>query len=216
MANGVECAASARAMQRPGAPHRDTDEHHQLRGDKSSDVALAEPQEARWKPGVVLDTTRHPFGDSAKERQRAECDDERWEFEPRDEGGVERTAGRANEQRECHRKNQRDVCVAPEKSEHHGRQTHHRADGKVDAAADDDGREGEGEQSDLDAQPRDLERIADGGEVVARHTEDRHFGDNDEQQDPLVVGKESFAKARPIVTERQRAAPVHCRAWRAA
>ena len=61
--------------------------------------------------------------------------------------------------------------VAPEEAKHHGRQSHHRADGEINSPRDDDWCERKCEQSDFNAQPRHLECVRGRGEVVPHERE---------------------------------------------
>ena len=59
----------------------------------------------------------------------------------------------------------RKIPVAIGRPEQNGRESHHRSHRQVDAAGDEDWREGDGQQAELDAQARDLEEVAGGREV---------------------------------------------------
>jgi len=51
------------------------------------------------------------------------------------------------------------MCVAPKRTENNCRQSHHRADRKVDAASDDDGCQRKRQQSHFNTETSNLKRI---------------------------------------------------------
>ena len=51
--------------------------------------------------------------------------------------------------------------VANRRAEDHGREPHHRSDRQIDPAGDDDWRQRNRQQAQLDAEPDDLEEVAD-------------------------------------------------------
>ena len=142
-----------------------------------------------------------PSADAAKERERAERDDERREAEPRDHHRVERAAEQRLQQRERDGR----PAAAPPPSRHSApsttrREPHHRADREVDAAGDDDRRERQREQPDLHAEPHDLERVARAEEVAPREAEDQALDDEHDEQHPLAVREEPLAQRRLSVS----------------
>src|SRR5205823_6140708 len=91
----------------------------------------------------------------------------------------------------------REVGIPPEHAEGNGAQADERADGKVDAAGEDDGGEGEGEEAELDVLHGDREEVAEGDEVFAEHAEDGDFEEENDGEDDLLGGDvEVFARRR--------------------
>ena len=91
-------------------------------------------------------------------------------------GSVERTASHADGKRECDGCRQRKPPILQGCSEHDGREPDERPDREIDAASDDDGREGKGEEAQLHGQPGDLEKITDRGKPPADDREQNDLG----------------------------------------
>src|SRR5207342_375317 len=64
---------------------------------------------------------------------------------------------------------------------------HHRADREVDPARDDDRRQRDGEQAELDAEPRHLEEVAEGEKVRRDQREKQRLGGQHQEEHPLAV-----------------------------
>ena len=107
-------------------------------------------------------------------------------LEVRDEHGVERAAGAANEQRDERRERWMESPIAARGAKDHRRESHHRADRQVDSAGDDDRRERDGQQPDFYAQPRDFEEVPGGREVRRDRREKRDLDCQRDEQDGVA------------------------------
>ncbi len=78
------------------------------------------------------------------------------------------------------------------------RESHHRADRQVDAAAHDDRRQRNGKQPQLDAESRNLEEVRNREEVVRDDGEEGDFRHERQRQDPLAVRRPALEPGRII------------------
>ncbi len=58
------------------------DEDRQLRGNNTEDIALAQKQEGSWKAGEIVNAACDGLGQPAKQRKRAQGDNQGWQFQP--------------------------------------------------------------------------------------------------------------------------------------
>ncbi len=165
-------------MQQNGIGQDHRHEHGELHGNDAPQVSLPEMQKRRGKPRVADRGFGHAFSDAAEQGERAERDDERRKPEPRDEERIQAAAGGPDDDRHDCSRGKRKMEILPGGAEGHGGKPHHRADGEVDAAGNENRRQRDRQQSELDVEPRDLEEV-DGCEEIRRDDgEDRHFGGN--------------------------------------
>ena len=150
------------AMQQHNVGGKDRREQRHLHRQNAADIALTQPQDRRREAGVVHRAVGDPLGEAAEQRQRAERDDQRRNAERRNQRRVQRAAGASGGQGHGRRGGRRPSPVARGGAEHHRGEPHHRADGQIDAAGDDDRRHRHRQQADFHAQPHHLERVRDG------------------------------------------------------
>ena len=112
-------------------------------------------------------------------------------LQPRHEHGVERATGAAHEQRDERGTRRVQPPVAARGAEDDRRESHHRPDRKIDAAGDDDRRQRDRQESELHAEPRDLEEVPGRGEVRRDDGEERDLGRQRDEQD-RVTGAEAL------------------------
>ena len=194
----VACALSGEADDVPSPPDDRSMEHdrigrqdgqkqQQLGRDDAPQVSLTQREKPRGKIGVVDRAAREPLRNSAEQRERPERDDERRDAEPRDQHRVERSAGAAGQKRDRRRGRQRHMPVVVGRAEEDRGEPHHRPHRQIDAAADNDRGQRDGQQPELDAQPDDFEQVAQRKEVLGYCCEERDLGDERQQEDPFAV-----------------------------
>jgi hypothetical protein len=171
----------------------DRDEQRQLRRDHSREIPLAEKEKSRREPRVVDRAPRHPLGHAAKQREGAERDDQRRQPQPGDEQRIQRAARAAGEDRACGGQRHRQMPIVVRRPEGDGGEPHHRSDRQIDPAGDDDRRERDGEQAELDAEPRDLEEISQREKVRRNRREEEDLAGQRQQQHPFAVREPSAA-----------------------
>ena len=118
-ANRVERAPDDRAVQQHDVNRKDQQEDGELRRDNIPQVTLSQKEKPRRKAAVVDRRLRDSFGDPTKQRERAKRHDERRDSETRDEHGVERAAGAADEQRDERRERGMEPPVAARGAKDH-------------------------------------------------------------------------------------------------
>ena len=190
-ADRIERAPDDGTVQQDDVGGEDKNEERKLRRNNAPQVSLPNEEKPGWKAAVVHRRLRDAFGDASKEREGAERDDEGRDLQPRDEHGVERTAGTANGERDDRGDGGVKPPVAAGGAEDDRRESHHRPDRQIDAAGDDHRRERDGQQSELHAEPRDLEEIPRRGEVRRDDGKERDLGSQRDEQD-RVAGTQSM------------------------
>ena len=180
-----EPATDGRNMEQDVNDERDHHERGELRREAAPEVALPQKEERVGELGEVVDTSGQALGEAAKERKRPERDDQRRGAQTRDHEAVERSRQCSDAERDRRRDWDRHSRVAIQLAKKHRRKPHQRADGQVDLAANDDGRQREGQEPDLDTQPAHLEGIGQRKKVRSRPREDRDFQQNQHPEDRL-------------------------------
>ena len=170
-------------MEQHHVRRHDGEKDRHLRRNDAPQIALAEAKQARREPGIVDGAARDPFGQTAKERQRSERDDERRDLEPGNERRVQRAAHAPYEQGHGRRRADRQAEVAVRRAESHGGEPHRRADGQIDPAGDQNRRHRNRQQTHLDAEANHLEGIRHRQEVRRNDREHRHFRHQYAEQD---------------------------------
>ncbi len=193
-ADREEAPAVARAVQPPAESEDRGDQDEELRRQEAAEVALSKEEEARRQAGVVLDAAREALGGAAEERVRAERDDQGRVAEPADHQRVEGAAEERHQQRDRDGERHRHAAVAPERAQRDRGEAHHRSHREIDAAGDDDRRQGQREKPDLDRQARDFHRVGHGQEVAAGHAEQGALEAEQERQHPLAVREEPLGE----------------------
>ena len=155
-----------------------SDEDERLRRN-AEPAFLPEKQKRRRKIRERIHAARDRFGESAKERERAERDDERRQAQPGDERGVQSARQRADAQRARRRHRHRQARVAPQFAEQDRAQPEQRADRQIDAARENDRRHHQREQADLDRVADD--RMFRATEVFRRVETEPFRRDHEEQ-----------------------------------
>jgi hypothetical protein len=187
--NGEDRSAVNRPVQERPEEGDDHDQDGQLHRDAAGEVALAQAKEVFGKAREVVHTPRQSLGQPAEQGERAERHDQRRNAEPRDEPPVQAASGRPYPKRSRDRDADGQTAVAVHFSQQHRGEAHKRADGQVDAAADDHRRQRHREQAQLDAQARHLRRVVEGEEVRADQPERQDFEDENEKQNTPLTGE---------------------------
>ena len=123
--------------------------------------------------GEIVDTAGQPFRQAAKDRERAERDDQGRDAPARDQNAVQaaRQCAQAKRRRRGHA--DRQPAVAPEFAKDDRRETHQRTDRQVDAPGRDHRSQGHRQEADLDAQTEHFERVGQREKIGADDREDR-------------------------------------------
>ena len=172
------------SMQQHPVRREHEQEYGKLRRHNTADVSLPEKQERRGKAAVAGGSARAPLGDPAKHRERSERHDERRQPEPGHRHRVERAACEPDKQRGRRRDRDRQMPVDRGDAEDDRGEPHHRADGQIDAARDENRRQRHRQESELYAQARDLEQVARREKVRRDHREDRDLDGEREREQP--------------------------------
>ncbi len=212
-------APAAREADRvPGAPqHRSVQQQtvagqrdqqdRQLRRNDTPQVALPELQKRRRKAGEVRRGLRDAFGDAAKHRHRSQRDNQGRQSQPRNQDGVQPAAEHPDDQRRRRSGPERQSPVVKRGAERHRREPDHRPARQIDAAADHHRRQRHRQQSELDTQPQDLDRVGDRGEPRRDGGEHRDLGEEGGEHDPLAVREPALPSHRQATGRRLRGQP---------
>ena len=107
----------------------------------------------------------------------------------RNQHRVQRAACAPNGERDGHGGGNGQLQIAPRRAETDRGQSHHGANRQVDAAANQNRRQRDGEQSELGVQPGDLEKIRKREEIRGDEGEDRHLGRKREGESGLMPAR---------------------------
>jgi hypothetical protein len=171
-------------------------EDRKLRGNEAGQITLPDSQKRGWKSGVVHGAKGDAFGNATEQRERTERNDERRNFETGNEEGIQGAAGAAGQQTDARSGCDREVPVPVRGAEEHGRESHHRSHGQIDAAGNENRRQRDGEQPQLHAQPRNLEEVSRGGKVRRDRREQHDLESQRREHRPLAVGRPGEAASR--------------------
>lgn len=184
--NGAEGTAKRGSVdEKPnGSEH---DEKNRGLSGNAEETFLAEKEKPGRKVCERVHAVSDGFGDTAKEGVCAECDDEWGKAEQRDERGVESAGECADAEGEDDGNRDGKMSVPPEFAKENGAEAEKRADGKIDAASENDRRHDESEQADFDGMAKDIAGVIIGGEAAANGVKVEPFEDEDEEQNGFVA-----------------------------
>ena len=153
---------------------------------EDSDRSLSEKQERGREVRIIPDAGRRPFGEAAKQRERAKRDDERWNAEQRHEQRIQASGGHARGDRRGGGERDGPSRVTRRHSENDGAQGEQRSDRQIDPAGENDGRKRQRQQTDLGARAHDLARVVDCEKVRSDDGEHHDFGAEAQGEDAFV------------------------------
>jgi hypothetical protein len=119
---------------------------------------------------------RDPLGEPAVESVGAEGYDQGRSPQPSDQDGIQRSTDASDRQSNEDQSGNRKMIFAPRDAYRNGSQSERRTYGKVDAAGNEDGSEGDGEESQFHAEAKHFNQIGPNQKSGSNQRKQEYFG----------------------------------------